>query len=378
MICSVNDINATYRRRSCVRLTFAAGCLALLMPRVVAIWAQPSSAPKQMAALAVTVEFRDTFDYFTAEAVIEAIRQSTLAAQMAGRIVERGIKVGDTVKAGQVLARIDARAAGQSVTSTQSQLAEADALLVNARTRHERNQKLQTQNFISAAALDQSAAELRAAQARVDALRAGVGMAVTERSYATIAAPYAGVVGATHVELGDMAQPGRALITIFDPAQMRVTATVSQTALQRIDLSQPVRIELVSGTKSVTSQVARIVPLVDTQTHTAKIRVDLPPMHDLLPGEFARAYFVTGRSKKLTIPVQSVLRRSEVTAAYVIDKDGVAHLRQIRTGDTLPEGWIEVLAGLSAGEQVARDPVAVVMVPAASAGEQSASRGLKR
>ena len=155
---------------------------------------------------------RDFPQTIAAEGVVEAVKQATLGAQVAGRIVELSVKAGDTVRAGQVLARIDARTADQAVAASLSQVAEAEANLANARRKHERNRDLLAQKFVSQAAVDQSEAEYKAAQAQVAAVKANAGQAVAAQTFTTITAPYAGVVGATHVELGDMAQPGRPLV----------------------------------------------------------------------------------------------------------------------------------------------------------------------
>src|SRR6187455_1759386 len=170
------------------------------------------------------------------EASIEAVRQATLAAQVAGRVVELSVKAGDTVRAGQVVARIDARAADAAVAASRSQVAEAEANLANARRVHERNVALAAQKFVSQAAVDQSASALQAALAQRDALVAGAGSAAAARDWTTIVAPHAGIVGETHVEVGDMATPGRALVTVFDPRELRAVAIVPQALLARARL----------------------------------------------------------------------------------------------------------------------------------------------
>ena len=106
------------------------------------------------------------------------MKQTTLGAQVAGRIVELNVKAGDTVRAGQVLARIDARTADQAVAASLSQVAEAEANLANAKRKHERNRDLLAQKFVSQAAVDQSEAEYKAAQAQLAAVKANAGQAV--------------------------------------------------------------------------------------------------------------------------------------------------------------------------------------------------------
>jgi multidrug efflux pump subunit AcrA (membrane-fusion protein) len=99
-----------------------------------------------------------------------------------------------------------------------------------------------------------------------------------------------------------------------------------------------------------------LLPLADSRTHTARLRLALGEAGGLLPGQFARAYFTTGVAHKLAIPERCVLRRSEVTAVYVRDAGGRMRLRQIRVGEAA-DGYVEVLSGLRAGELIATDPV---------------------
>lgn len=323
------------------------------------LWFMPmhARADEPAPAASYAVAYRDVPDVISAEGVVEAVRQSTLAAQIAGQIVELRVNVGDNVKAGQVLARIDPRTAEQAVSGSQSQLAEAQAALANARRTFERNKQLFEQKFISKAALDQAEVDYKAAQARVGALQASAGQASTARTFTTITAPYSGVVAATPIEVGDMATPGRPLVTVFDPAHMRVIATLSQSSLRDVKLQMPVQVEVPAAKTRLTAKQVTLVPLADSRTHTARLRLELGDVAGLLPGQFARAYFTTGVARKLVIPERAVLRRSEVTAVYVLGPGGQMQLRQIRVGDASVDGFVEVLAGLRDGERIAHEPV---------------------
>lgn len=341
-------------------ILLAAFLLAALMSGALAPQAradEPSPAAPATQAAPYVLAYRDVPNVVSAEGVVEAVRQSTLAAQIAGQIVELRVKVGDSVKAGQVLVRIDPRAAEQVVSGSQSQLAEAQAGLTNALRSYERSKQLFAQKFISKAGLDQAELDYKAAQARVGALQANAGQATTARTFATITAPYAGVVAATPIEVGDMATPGRALVTLFDPASMRVIATLSQSSLRDVKFELPVQVEVPAAGRRLTAKQVTLVPLADSRTHTAKLRLELGDAAGLLPGQFARAYFTTGVTRKLVIPERAVLRRSEVTAVYVLGARGQPQLRQIRVGEASPDGAVEVLAGLHEGERIAQDPI---------------------
>lgn len=335
----------------------AAALFVFVMQGTLAPLANAAGPAPAMPAASYVLAYRDVPDVISAEGVVEAVRQSTLAAQIAGQIVELRVKVGDSVKAGQMLARIDPRAAEQVVSGSQSQLAEAQAGLTNALRSFERNKQLFAQKFISKAALDLAELDYKAAQARVGALQANAGQASTAQTFTTITAPYAGVVAATPIEVGDMATPGRPLVTLFDPASMRVIATLSQSSLRDVKLQMPVQVEVPALKRRLTAKQVTLVPVADSRTHTARLRLELGDAAGLLPGQFARAYFATGVARKLVIPESAVLRRSEVTAVYVQGAGAQVQLRQIRTGDASGDGFIEVLSGLREGERIALDPV---------------------
>lgn len=296
----------------------------------------------------------------SAEAVVEAVRQATLASQVAGRIVDLPVKAGDAVRAGQVLARIDARAADAAVVASRSQLAEAQANYANAKRVHERNVALLAQKFVSQAAVDQSATALASAAAQVEAVRANLGSADVARDWTTIVAPYAGIVGATHAELGDMATPGKPIVTVFDPRELRAVATVPQVVLAKADLAAS-RVELPASGRMVTPVRATVVPLADARSHTTSVRFDLPPVEGVVPGQYARVRLAVGVATLLAVPESALVRRGEVTAVYVIDAKGTPRLRQVRVGSAVGEGEVEVLAGLAAGDTIAANPVAAGM-----------------
>jgi RND family efflux transporter MFP subunit len=318
----------------------------------------PSAPPPTPELAAAVVEARDVDLTWSSEALVEAVRQSTVAAQVSGRIVDIRFDVGDRVEQGEVIVRIDERAATQALAASGAQVREAQAALADAKAQHERQRQLLAQGLVSRAVADQAEAAWKAAEARVTALLAGEDRAATERSFATIVAPYGGIVAARHVELGEMAVPGKPLMTGFDPATLRVAADVPQSQVAAIEASGRARIEIPSRGQWIEATRLTIVPAADPQTHTTRVRLDLPAdVSGIYPGVFARVHFVVGRAPRLLVPRAALLRRSELTAVYVIGADGRPLLRQVRLGIAGDEQAVEVLSGLIAGERVALDPV---------------------
>lgn len=291
-----------------------------------------------------TLELRDVPLTLPVEAVIEATRQAVVATQVAGRILAVRVEAGDRVKAGQVLMQIDAREATENVAAAQAQLVQAEAS-------YARTQNLFRQKFVSQAALDQAEATLKSTRAQTAAAGAGA-------SHAVVTAPIAGVVAARHAELGDLATPGKPLVTLFDPQGVRAIASIPQSRLKEVRQARLARIEFPEDKSRRWQDGARIeiLPTVDPLSHTATARVYLAAAEGVVPGMAVRVHFVVGTAKKLTVPPTAVLRRGEIGAVYVVAA-GRPQLRQVRLGEVAGDGEIEVLAGLAAGETISLDPV---------------------
>jgi hypothetical protein len=153
-----------------------------------------------------------------------------------------------------------------------------------------------------------------------------------------------------------MATPGKPLMTGFDPGTLRVSAIVPQAQVAAIQAGAKARIELPSVARWIDAAQLTVIPAADPRTHTTQVRIALPAeVRGVYPGIYARAHFVTGRKPALLVPRAAVIRRSELTAVYVVS-DSV-QLRQIRLGTAGDATSVEVLAGLKPGERVALEPV---------------------
>jgi len=351
--------------RPAARPLAGAACAALALVLAGCGEPAPHAAAPAQALRTAAAEVRAVDLDVTADAVVEAVHQSTVSAQVSGRIMDIRFDVGDRVKQGDVIVRIDESAAAQAVEASEAQLRAAQANLSNARAQYDRSRDLYAQKFISAAALDKAEADFKAAESQVRAMLAGAGQARTERGFATIVAPYSGVVSARYVQLGEMATPGKPLMTGFDPASLRILATVPSSRLSEIKPGNRAWIEVPTTGKWIEARSITVVPSADPRTHSGQVRLDLPTdVSGIFPGVFARAHFVVGREPRLMVPREAIVRRSELTAVYVVPDRGAPQLRQVRVGTATDETGIEVLAGVRPGEKVALDPVKAGMASA--------------
>lgn len=315
----------------------------------------PSAQAAESLAWAA-VEYREVAQTYSAEGVIEAAQQSTVSAQIAGRVKDVYFDVGDRVKKGQLILRIDQREAAQVVAGSQALVMQTQAALQNAKSTYERARQLYTQKFISQAALDKAQADYKVALAQAAVSEAGAGQSALVQGYTEVTAPYGGVVSARHVEVGEMVTIGKPLMTGFDPAQLRATVDVPQQQLPELSVRPQAMVEFPGLQRSIRALAVTILPLADASTHTTPVRLSLPPGEvGVYPGMSVRIHFLLGKSSKLLIPANSVVHRSEVVAVYVVDERNVVSLRQVRVGKAVAEG-VEVLAGLKAGERVALEP----------------------
>ncbi|HSW21584.1 MAG TPA: efflux RND transporter periplasmic adaptor subunit [Burkholderiaceae bacterium] len=305
------------------------------------------------------------------DGVVEAQRQAVIAAQVSGAVVQLAVKVGDRVAAGQLLLRIDARAADQSAAAGEAQVQAARAALEVATQDFARQQQLFRDKFISRAALERAESAFKATQAQVNTQQAQAGAARTQSGFHVVRAPFAGVVAELPVSLGEMAMPGRALLTLYDPAALRVTAAVPQTVAALWAAGQLPKVELPglppAGQWPVPTR-AQLLPTVDPGTHTVQLRADLPAgLAGVNPGMFARLWLplstaaAPAGAAPLFVPQAAIVRRAEMTGLYVLDPAGKPVLRQVRLGRA-EGGQVEVLSGLMPGERVVVDPQAAARV----------------
>lgn len=280
------------------------------------------------------------------DAMIEAVQQATVSAQVSGRITEITVDVDDYVEKGKILIRLrdnEQRAAYDA----------AKARFVEAEAEFKRIKDVYEKKLVAKAALDKADAQLKATRAALDQAQEAL-------EHTLIRAPYSGIVVKRLVEVGETARVGQALMTGLSLEKLRATVDLPQSLIHTVRKHQQAWVWVGAELETrIQAESLTISPFADPATHTFLVRVNLPVgEHHIYPGMHTKVAFVTGEATHLVIPLQAVAHRSEVTAVYVQDDKGKLSLRQIRLGEVLPENQVEVLAGLSAGETIMLDPVA--------------------
>lgn len=330
---------------------YARWMLPLLLPA--SLFAQDYPFPVQRVELQ-TLPVERYFD-----GTLEAVHQATVSAQLSGRIEEVLFDVDDLVSAGDVLVRFRSPEQRAGVERAEASLREAEARATETAAEYRRIRDVFERKLVSQSAMDKAAAEDKTAQARVNAARAALDQAREALEHTLVRAPYSGIVTERHVEVGETATVGQALMSGISLDRLRVSSRVPQGLVDSVRRNRKATVYLpAQDPLPVTGEAVTVFPYADSASHSFPVRVELPEgLSSLYPGMFVKVAFTVEEVQQLQIPVAAVVARSELTGVYVVSDDAGVQFRQLRLGDER-NGQVRVLAGLSGGETIALDPIA--------------------
>ena len=332
--------------------------------------AAPAGASIEVPVVPVTPRAVPTG--FELDGVIEPVQQSTVSAQAAGRIATLAVKAGDRVRAGQLLATIDDRDTQAGLQRSQAQVTQSDAELRNAQAHLNRTRALQAQGFLSQAALDTAEMQFKAARAGREQAGAGARQSALAQEFTRVTAPYDGWVLDTQAQAGDLAVPGKPILTLYAPLPLRAVVQVPASRGEVARAASQVEVQVPDsqgGSRWISPASRSVLPAADPVAQTLEWRLELAPnaVAGLVPGQQVRVRFVGGEARRVVVPAGAVLRRGELTAVYVASASGFV-LKAVRLGADHGAAGIEVLAGLSASDRVALDPIKAGLAGARAAG----------
>jgi len=331
----------------------------------------------------------------TAEAMgtVKSKTTITISSRIVGAVLAMHVREGSQVQAGAPLVELDDRDIATTLRRAEAGLAEAEAGQVEveraiaaaeagraaaeaqrdlAASTLKRYQQLLERKSVApleydqvaarhkamAADVERAAAEVAALQAkrsqiqsRIEGARAENARVKVNQSYAEITAPFAGLVTVKHADVGTMAAPGTPLLTLEDNRHYRLEVSVPESQGTAIRVGQSLPVSVDAAGLSTRATVSEIVPGADPSSRTIQVRLDLPASAKLRSGLFGRAWIPAGRRVAIRVPQAAIIERGQLQGVYVVGPDGIARFRLIRTGAAL-QGAIEVLSGLTPGEQV--------------------------
>ncbi len=316
--------------------------------------ADEDQAPEVRPVRVTTIETRAIGDTVAITGKVQAQTEINQSFRIDGRLIERTVEIGDSVRPGQLLARLDPQNEESSLQAARAQMAAAQAQLVEARNNHARMRDLVAEGAVSQSAFDQALALLRTAESQVEAVQASVDIAQNRLSYTRLVSEVSGVVTARGPEPGEVVGAGRMIVQVAREgardALFGVPAQIKDSAPANPDIT----VELTSNPRiTAAGKVREVSPRADPVTGTFAVRVALanPPV------EMRLGSTVTGRMKlaavaAIEVPAAALVRADGKPAVWVVDPKALTvSTRNIEVQAQDPER-VQVGSGLKAGDVV--------------------------
>ncbi len=298
-----------------------------------------SIAQPELPSVQVTTQTAETKKLPAIEEVVGTVRaklRATIEAKASGRIAEMPVALGQQLKAGQLLARLDA-------PEIKARLEQAEAGLQQA----ERDWKRVSGLFKEQAA---TRADYDAADSRFLTAKGAVAEARAMLSYIGILAPFDGVVTRKWADVGDLAAPGKPLVEIEDPLRLQLEADVPEAIAAGIKPDARMTIRLDQRPDELSGTVTEMAPVADPTSRTFRLKLDLPSTPGLKSGQFARLLVPTGETTSIRVPTSAVVQRGQMEIVFAVE-DQRARLHLVKTGRHV-NNETEILSGLDAGDRV--------------------------
>ena len=316
----------------------------------------PASAPPKAAlTVALTTPQSGTLPQsLAANGNVSAWQEVVIGAETQGlRLVEVNVQIGDRVKKGQVLARLQSETLAADLAATKAGIAEAEATLAEAQANADRARALQPSGALSAQQIQQYTTGEATAKARLQSLKARLAADTLRLNQTTLKAPDDGIISARLATMGAIAQPGQELFRLIRQGRLEWRAEVPAADMHRVQPGMAVKV-VPAGGSAIEAKVRLLAPTVDPATRNGLVYVDLPATSagsTARPGMFARGEFAIGQSSALTLPQTAVLLRDGYSYVFRLGKDNRVLQTKVQTGRRLGER-VEVTGGLDAAARV--------------------------
>lgn len=319
--------------------------------------AAPAASRHAKPALSVQVVSPQTASWpstLTANGSIAPWQEAAIGAEVSGlRLAAVLVNVGDRVKRGQLLASLQDESVVADVRTARANLAEAQALFVEAKGNGDRARALRDSGAMSAQEVQRAITAEQTAQARVESLRARLAADELRLRQTRVLAPDDGVISARVATVGSMAQPGQELFRLIRQNRLEWRAELPSADLARIKPGMPAWATPPGGTP-VQGVVRSVAPTVDAATRNGLVYVDLPASAanaGARAGMFAAGRFETGQAQSLSLPQSAVLLRDGFSYVFKVDDQGV--VTQVKVGVGRRQGErVEITQGLPAQAKV--------------------------
>jgi membrane fusion protein, multidrug efflux system len=314
---------------------------------------EKAAAPEIRPVRSVTVEPRQAGETLSLTGEIQPRYQADIGFRVAGKILERPVDVGTSVKKGDLLARLDPQQYRQDLEVAKAEVASADAEVARSQADEFRQRELLKNGHTTRVKYDQALKAFKTAQAQADAARARQVQASENLGYTELKTDDDGIVTAVGADAGQVVSAGQMVVRLARPGEREAVFNVSEAILGNPQQSPPVTVKLVSDPAvETTGQVRYVSPQADPTTRTYSVRVSLPDA----PPQMRLGATVTGtvtvnQAEVVTLPSSALFDKDGKPAVWLVGKGGIVELHPITVARYQDDGFV-VGSGLAAGEIV--------------------------
>ena len=252
--------------------------------------------------------------------------ESQLGFRVGGKIVERKVDVGATVKRGDVLMRLDPQDLRLAESQARATLRAAETERDLARADYKRHVDLRAQNFVSQAVLDTKQSALKAAQANVDAARAGLRGQANQSNYTNLASDADGVVTAIEAEVGQVVQPGSPVVRVARTVEKEVVIGIPEDKVGQLRAASDVTVRLwANEAVAIPGKIREVSPVADPATRTYTVKVAIPENADVRLGMTATVELATGGNGAagLRLPLSALVQHKGASSVWIVENGAV-------------------------------------------------------
>jgi len=324
-----------------------------------ALAAQRTQPVVELAATdVVRAESRELQRGLPVSGSLRAVNSAFLKARVPGELQGLTLREGDTVQAGQVVARIEARESQARLQQAREQADAAKSQIDIAERQFSNNKALVDQGFISRSALDTSANNLAAAQATHKAALAAVDLAQKGMEDTVLRAPISGMVAQRLAQPGERVPIDGRVIEIVDLSRLELEATLTAADSVEVRVGQEALLQVEGSPRPVAARVVRINPSAQAGSRSVLAYLSLADPAGLRQGLFAQGTLAVGRASALAVPLSAVRTDKPAPYVQVVEDNKVAH-KPVQTGargEAEKDSWVAV-QGLQPGAAVIRGHV---------------------
>lgn len=294
--------------------------------------------------------------YLTLTGSIMADKQSEVAANVGGRVATTYVERGMPVKAGQVLAIVDSKAAGFQAAAANAQSQAAETQVAAARQDCDRADTLFKQGAMAQAEFDRQKAACTAQLFQANAARANADLAGKLAGDTIIRAPIDGIIGERYVNVGEYVQPASKVASIFSIDPVRVSISVPERAVAQVQAGQTLDLTVTSyGNRTFPATVKFVSPALRAGTRDLIVEASAPNKdQSLKPGMFATVLIATGEEELPVVPLEAIKAEGPIKRMFLA-REGQAYEMVVRTG-VEKNGVVAVLEPLQQGQKVIIKP----------------------